>query len=262
MPLACSSGRSSWRFLASNTVSINRPGGFSRIVQPSGVATRGGVFTPTLSGSVNPFPGALHGLSDAFNWGDVRLVNDRLHGTTVSGGPPYDDSIMLFPGTWGDDVRITATLYRTGDASAASSQEVELLLCGEIGPFWAAFYECMISVHASNIYADIIRWNGGGGSVIANYTFLKHQTAGVPAVANGNVFRAEKVGNIITTYLDSGAGFVQMATADITTDPAEANAYGKSVYTRGMPGIGFFQRGGTSANLLDFGATNLQISAL
>lgn len=220
--------------------------------------------TPDLSGSnANPYTigSPKHGLTNGVNWGDVRLVSNRLHGTTVSGGPPYDDSVMVFPGTWGDTITITCTIYRTGDNLAASSQEVELLLCGEIGPNWAAFYECMISVHGSSLYADIIRWNGGGGNVIANYTFLKHQTAGVPVVANGNIFKAEKIGNTITTYLDSGSGFVQMATADIRTDPAAQNPYGPSIYTRGYPGIGFFQRGGASSNLLDFGATNLTISS-
>jgi hypothetical protein len=91
---------------------MNRPGALERLVLPTGCARRGasGTYSPDLSGAdANPFmgSGALHGLDDGKNWGNVQLVSHRLHGTVVSAasGAPYDDSIVLFPGTYGDTTR-------------------------------------------------------------------------------------------------------------------------------------------------------------
>lgn len=241
-------------------MSINRPPALPRFVQSSGGVVRGanGLYTPTLSGTINPFPDVLQGLDDGKLWGNVQLVNGVLCGTTISPSPPYDDSIMLVPGLWGDNITITATIVRTGNALAATSQEVELLVCGEIGPYWARFYEVQLSVHGSTTYANIVRWNGGGGNVIANYTELALVT-GTPVVANGDTFRARKVGNTIFCELDQGSGFSTLTSTDITA--AAANPYGPNVYKRGLVGSGYFQQGGSLGNLPDFGLKDLQFSA-
>lgn len=236
---------------------INRPGGFTRYVLPSGVASRGtsGLFTPDLSGGdVNPYPG-LNGLADGKLWNDVRLVSNRLHNTAISGGPPYDDGIVLWPGSYGDNVTMTATIYRTGTPlpGPPDTQEVELLICGSIGPYHASFYECQYGV-GGNPYANIVRWNGGGGTAIGQFTEFGLQT-GTPAAQNGDVLKATKVGSVITVYLNN----VSMTSADVSA--AGANIYGPATYARGFVGVGFFQRGGTSGNLLEYGLSNITVTA-
>lgn len=184
------------------------------------------------------------------------MVNGVLCPTAISGGPPYDDNVMFWPGSWGDDAQLVATIARAGDGSTSTSQECELLLCANPGPNFLPMYEVMISVHPTNLYADMVRWNGPQNQ----FDILQHHTAGLSASQNGWQFRAQKVGNLLKMFLDSGGGFSQLGSSyDITTAPA--NAYGSAVYTRGLVGAGFWQRGGTTGLLTDFGWSAVSIQA-
>jgi hypothetical protein len=107
---------------------------------------------------------------------------------------------------------------------------------------------------SSNPYNDIVRWNGGGGNALVNYTDI-HTQLSTPAIANGDEWKVVKVGNTITCYTNG----VQTNTGDVSS--AAANVYGPSIYPRGYVGIGFFQRSGTQGNLLEFGAYNIVITA-
>lgn len=240
-------------------MSLNRPGSFDRIVLPSGTPTRGGLYTPTLSGSVNPYQNTIQGLDDCKSWNNVRLVSGVLCPTAISGGPPYDDNIMFWPGCWGYDVEMVGTIYRTstnGDPAGSSSQELEFLMCGNVGPNFVAMYEMMIAVHPTNLYADIVRWNGPQNQ----FTALEHYTAGLSASQNSWQFKAKKVGAILSLELNTGSGFSQIGSAHDTTGDA-AHAYGPARYTGGLVGAGMWQRGGTTPLLLDFGWSAVSIQA-
>lgn len=216
-----------------------------------------GLYAPSAAIDQNPYGTGLHGLTDAFDWNNVRTVSNRFHATAINGGPPYDDSIMFFPGTWGDDVEVTATIYRGPNATAATFQEVEVLMCGEIGPHWARFYELMVSVHGTALYSDIARLNGP----ISQFDFLEHFTS-APVIGDGDIFKATKVGAILSTYYARAAtptSFNLMAQHDTATDAV--SAYGPARYLRGFVGIGFWQRGGATSNLLEYGLQNVSIVA-
>jgi hypothetical protein len=251
---------------------MNRLGGVSAITIPSGLGRIGssGTYTLPLSGAdQNPYVlgGAIQGLSDLKSWNNIRLVSNRLHPTAISGGPPYDDCVMGFPGTWGDDVTITATIYRGPNSTAATSQEVELTFCMNIGEYSCAMYECLVSVHGSSLYADIVRWNGPVGTVAGGadnaFTPLDHQTnPTVPIIGDGDIFKATKVGTVLTSYYARAAtptSFNQMCQHDTAGDTV--SPWGPAKYTRGMVGVGFWQRGGATSNLLEFGLTNVTFTA-
>lgn len=245
---------------------MNRPGALDRIVMPSGVSRIGGtgLWTPPLSGAdENPYKYGWQGATDGLLWANVRVVSNRFHGTIINfAASQYDDSVCLFPGVWGDDLTMTGTIYRGPNATAATSQEVEFLMCGCAGPNWWSMYELMVSVHGSSLYSDIVRWNGPTGQ----FDPLQHVTnPTAPIIGDGDIFKATKVGPLLTTYYARAASpstFNQMAQVDISTGPgAPANAYGPARYTRGLVGVGFWQRAGSASNLTEFGLYNVQIQA-
>lgn len=249
---------------------MNRPGAFDRIVLPSGSAMRGasGSFTVSVSGAdQNPYPNVLQGRTDLRVRQDIQLAGNWLCPTVINGGPPYDDNCMFFPGTWGDDVVIVGTIgIAAGQSGTASSQELGFLVCGDCTAGQVRAYEIMIAVHPTNLYADIVRWNG---SVIADqsgttgFDILQHTTAGLTASQNGWKFKAMKVGNLLSSYLDTtgtGNSFSQLGSAiDITSAPA--NPYGPKVFTRGLVGVNAWQRGGINGDLTKIGWASMDVTA-
>lgn len=237
---------------------VNRPGSLARYLWNTSGGIRGasGSFTPDLTGSSNPYPNTIQGLDDCKINNNVRLVNGVLCGTAISGGPPYDDNVMFWSGTWGVNQTIVATIARSGDGSASSSQECELLFRANPGPSLVSLYEVMISVHPTNLYADIVRWNGAADQ----FDILRHHTAGLSASQNGWQFKGDITGTTARMYLDTGSGFSQLGT-DLDLTSAPANPYGPTTYTSGLVGVGFWQRGGTSPLLTEFGWSGLTITA-
>lgn len=218
---------------------------------------QGVLYSPVLSGSSSLYiPGNLHGLQDGGDWGNVKLNNGVLCGTTVSPAPPYNDSVTLIRGTSSPNIQLVSTVYRGANSTAANSQECEHLLNGTITSGVASFYESMMAVHGTNIYVDLVRWNGP----LNSFTILRHITAGLSAAQNGWLFKTTKIGPMIRIYIDDGGGFDEITTFDVST--ADANPNGATVYTGGLAGIGFYQRGGAAGNLLEFGWSALTITAL
>jgi hypothetical protein len=86
---------------------------------------------------------------------------------------------------------------------------------------------------------DIVRWNGPR----TNFTILVHNTG--TTLNDGDTIKATVIGNTIKAYIND----VEKASV---TD---------STYTSGQPGIGFFQDGGTTAELADFNLTSLTVTA-
>ena len=242
---------------------INRPGGLARYTAPSGVAARGanGSYTPSLAGAdSNPYPNVIQGKSDLITGNDIQLVNNWLSPTAINPGPPYDDSCLFWPGTWGNDVMMVGTVgIAAGQSGTATFQELEFLFCCDVTPGCLRLYEMNIAVHPTAVYADIARWNGGTNTNAACFDIAQH-TTGFAAVANGNQFKALKVGTNLSSYLDTGSGFVQLgSTIDLTTFPA--NAYGPNTYINGLVGVGAWQRGGVSGDLTKFGWASVTILA-
>lgn len=248
-------------------MSINRVMGTAAIVLPSDSAMRGasGTFTPTLSGSVNPYATAVQGLDDLKSFNNIQMVSGILCPTAINGGPPYDDNIMFWPGCWGYDVSVTARITRLSDSGTATAQEVEILLCASVGEFSCQMYEMEVSVLGSNAYTDIVRWNGplgtvgGGGGA---FTALNHTTASpVAAVSDGWIFKATKVGSVLTILIDKngGSGFEVWNTYDTASDTP--SLFGPARYIGGLVGIGAWQRGGSANDLVKFGLSSITVTA-
>lgn len=246
---------------------MNRPGAFDRIVLPSGCAARGagGVFSLDLTGSNrNPYPNVLQGKSDLLVRQDIQLAGNWLCPTAINGGPPYDDNCMFVPGVWGDDVLMVATLgVAAGQSGTATSQELGCLVCGDCTAGQVRAYEIMIAVHPTNLYADIVRWNGSriaDQSDTTGFDILQHFTAGLSAVQTGWRLKAMKVGNLLSSYLDTGGGFSQLGSSiDITSAPS--NPYGPQAFKRGLVGVNAWQRGGVTGDLTKIGISALDITA-
>jgi len=156
----------------------------------------------------------------------------------ISGAPPFNDSTAVLTGSWGSNQTAQATVAI--DATDSSAQEeVELRLNSRISANSISGYEFDCSVKPGGNYCIIVRWNGplnsfcylSGGSTCGSPV-----TTNVP-IANGDVLKATNVGGSLTLFKNG----TPVVTASDST------------YTGGSPGIGFWQMGGVTGDLVHFG---------
>jgi hypothetical protein len=172
----------------------------------------------------------INGGVAGLRWTNVRTTPGRALGTqsgTDSGKARYADSTAILAGTWGPNQTVQATVF-VANASGASGvfQEVELRLRTNITPDSITGYEITASVHLTDFYISVARWNGP----LANWTPIGGSVSH-PCV-NGDVLKATMIGSTIRVYLNQ----VQMLQV---TD---------STYKNGSPGIGVFLQGATGLN--------------
>jgi len=182
----------------------------------------------------------LNGYTDGDDWGDVLTSGGVAY--PASGSASFDDPTALVTGTWGNDQTVEATVYISSYPSGVG--EVELRLRSNISAGVNTGYEILYSVSNGTTYHEIVRWNGAPG----NFDYLYQKPGGMSRLSNGNKIKVTIIGNIITSYVDYGAGYVQQGTADITS-------IGGTVYNSGCPGIGFYGSDLTKYGLSDFTAT-------
>lgn len=205
-------------------------------------------------GTENPVSGGgaegslwINGGTTGVRWLDVRCTPGLAFASGVSPSPPYNDPSAVFAGIWGPLQTVEAVVKVP--ASSAQNQEVELRLLTQITPNRIVGYEVLFSV-TSNPYVDIERWDGGtsltdffsvtGGSVLAPQP-----------LATGHRVKARiSAAGLIEAFCDYGAGYVLVASGTDTK------------YRSGSPGIGFFQNGGSTATLSDFGISAVSAWAL
>jgi len=174
----------------------------------------------------------LNGATDGADWGDVRTASNLAFGTTVSGAPPYNDSIAALKGTWGATQTACAIAY-TVNQNSSIQEEVEVHLRKTISSHTSTGYEFDFRVTSDGSqYMVIVRWNGA----LNSFTNLTSILTG-PGIRNGDRICASAIGSNLAVYVNG----VQVMTA---TD---------STYTNGSPGIGFWNHGGTVANDADYG---------
>lgn len=188
-----------------------------------------------------------NGGAQGIDWGNVQTSGGQAHGTVISGAPPFNDSTAVLTGAWGPNQYAKSTV-RINSADASSQQEIELRTNTTIIAHSITGYEFDVNVKNGQAYLVIVRWNGplnnftfcvnGGGCTSSSPTVVN-----IPAI-NGDVFEANTIGSKHTLYKNGVSVFS-------TTD---------GTYTGGSPGIGFWQTGGTTGNLLDFGLTNFSAS--
>lgn len=162
-----------------------------------------------------------NGKAVGLDWNDVKTTPGRAFASMQSGltGSRYNDSTAhLSPSfmTYTPNQFAEGTVFRVAGYSA--SHEVELLLHFKITPNTARGYEVLWGATG---YLAIVRWNGPLG----NYTPLYDPgLPGIGPAADGDVLRAEMVGNVIKVYKNG-------ALVATTTD---------GTYTDGQPGMGFW----------------------
>jgi len=139
-----------------------------------------------------------------------------------------------------DNQYAQGTVYKAdGYTGNGGSHEVELLLRWEITNGNIRGYEVLFGVPGLG-YLAIVRWNGPLG----DYTALYADATSIAAIQDGDVLRAEMIGNQITVYKNT----VQVAQVS------------DSAFTEGQPGVGFWPVDGAIKESLgwkDFSCGNL-----
>lgn len=179
----------------------------------------------------------INGGTTGRNWGNVQTVPGLAFGTVVSGAPPYDDSTAVLAGTWGSNQMAQATVY-TVNQTTAIGEEVELRLRTTIKPHRITGYEFLYRATSDGSqYIGIVRWNGP----LNDFTGLRDAcTSRGPGLHNGDTIMATAIGNTLTLYIN-GTKYCQAK---------------DSTYTRGSPGIGFWNWHGTYRDGRNYGLTN------
>ncbi len=186
-----------------------------------------------------------HGL----DWHDPATSSGRAFSPVlVDSSPPaarYADAIAHLKTSYlafNTNQFAEATVYRAaGYSPGVSKHEVELLLRFSITAHDAHGYEVL---WGHDGYLDIVRWNGALGS----YTQLNPVEPNIGAPADGDVFRAEIFGSMITVRKNGTTVLVQDVSASGT------------LWSTGQPGVGFWPVDSSSPDKLgwkSFQAGNL-----
>lgn len=174
----------------------------------------------------------LNGKTNGVSWGDVQTTPGMTFATIVNGNPPYNDSTAVLKGTWTSNQTVQATVKLVSNATDTSEQEeVELRLNTTIAPNNITGYELDFNVINGGAYVLIVRWNGP----LNDFTALTNLSA-IP-VHNGDVLMGTNVNGVISMYIN---GNKVLSVTDKT-------------FTGGSPGIGFWNLGGTGADLANYG---------
>ncbi|HKQ25234.1 MAG TPA: hypothetical protein VJT81_12400 [Burkholderiales bacterium] len=181
----------------------------------------------------------INGKAIGLDWNNVQTVPGKAFAANFTGSPSrYSDPIAHL------NTAFTANQYAQGTVSRTarydptpSKHEVELLLHFQITAHNARGYE-ILWAHDGNI--AIVRWNGP----LADYTPLVDGLK-IGRAVDGDVLRAEIVGNVITVYKNG---------ALVATGPTD------TTWTDGQPGIGFWPIRG--ATLQSYGWKNFQAGNL
>jgi hypothetical protein len=182
-------------------------------------------YSTEFDGSENPLSEGgvwTNGGDVGIDWQNQAKDQGIAFGTGFSAG--YDDCIAHLSGFAADHYAQASVHVETG-YTPPSSHEVELLLRFEITANNARGYEVLCGWNGA--YSQIVRWNGP----LDDFTYLDTTGPGFGALVEGDVIRAEAVGDTITAY-KNGSQVMQ------ATD---------STWADGNPGMGFFIRPGEGA---------------
>ncbi|HLK36152.1 MAG TPA: hypothetical protein VKU41_05325, partial [Polyangiaceae bacterium] len=177
-------------------------------------------------------------------WSVVATGGDAAYGTQPGDGA-YTDSYAHLTG-FPPDQAVTVTIHLDAAFSPGGTREVEIHLRWADAANSARGYECNVAYDGA--YAEVVRWNGALG----DYTYVSPQGSGGPgAVHDGDVFKAQIVGTVITTWLN-GRQLQQVDVASIRG----------TVWTDGNPGMGFWRGKGASATPGDYGVSSYAATSL
>jgi hypothetical protein len=177
-------------------------------------------------------------------WALVDTAGGVAYGTQPGDGS-YTDSYAHLSG-FPPDQTVSVTVHLNAGFSPGGTREVEIHLRWADSASSARGYECNLAYDGA--YAEVVRWNGALGS----YTYVSAQGSGGPGtVHDGDVFKAQIVGTVITTWLNGR----QLQHVDVAS-------IGGTVWSDGNPGMGFWRGAGASATPGDYGFSSYSASSL
>ena len=165
-------------------------------------------------------------------WDNVQTSGGVAEDTAVQstgGNHSYDDATAVLNGSWAPNQTACGTVRINAGWTGRNSgtHELELRLRTTISAGSITGYEINYSVETDgNRYAQIVRWNGPGGSFSGIASVLP------PALSNGDVLCATMAGNTITATRN-GATFLT------ATD---------GTFNSGAPGIGLWNNYSSADN--------------
>jgi hypothetical protein len=198
------------------------------------------------------FPLTENPISEGTVWNDgasilgrTSVQTDGVHafGTMVSfDGTNYTDSQALQKGTWSPNQSVQATLYNNG---AISGLEAELVLRATGTGSTNTGYEIDLFFGGGNVH--IVRWNGPAND------FTDLTPSGIStnvSLSDGAVWYADILGTLITVKCNGNV----VTTYDTSGDTLK--------FSSGVPGMGFWNETGSSANSTKLGFKNFTASEL
>ncbi len=192
----------------------------------------------------NPISEGGHWTHLGTPWAVVATGGGVAYGTQPGDGA-YTDSYAHLSG-FPPNQSVTATIHLNAGLSPGGTREAEIHLRWADSASSASGYECNLAYNGA--YAEVVRWNGPLG----DYTYVSAQGSGGPgAVHDGDVFKAEIVGTVITTWLNGQ----QLQHVDVAF-------IGGMVWTDGNPGMGFWRGAGASATPGDYGFSSYAATSL
>jgi hypothetical protein len=216
------------------------PFGFSATSVVSGSSGFSTTF-PNIENPLNQGGAWLNGALDGTAWNNVQVFgSERCVGTNqVSNTPPqrYMDSnaqLKTSVFTANADQWAQGTVYRNGTYTPVGDKhEIELYLRMSISANSITGYEIMWGMDSTiGFYLDIVRWNGTLGDFT---TIIDGGDGSIPAPNDGDVLRAEIVGNLITVKLNGS-----IITSPVNFSAIDITSVGTPVYSSGQPGLGFW----------------------
>jgi hypothetical protein len=174
----------------------------------------------------------INGKTIGLDWHDAKSVGGVAQASALSGiSHRYDDSIAVLTTTFTPNQYAQGTVFRAAAYSPPSKHEIELLLRFQISEHSARGYEVLWA--DAGAFA-VVRWNGrlGDFTVLAatDRPELGGDGPGPGLAIDGDVLRAEIVGEVVRVYKNGGLVFV---------------APPNDTWKTGQPGLGFWPTPGS-----------------
>lgn len=251
--------------VSSNALALN--------VSLSGSGTNGSSFQTSFPATENPISQGgqwVNGLADGLDWGNVQTIGNgtsgAAYGTTISPGPPFNDSVALIKGTWGLNQTVTGTVVGCSGANIAVFKEISIFLRFTVSAHSAKGFGADWSCENANNgqpYHEFGSWcgpvndfAGSPGNTCPGAPSFHVGNAPGNGVVNGDVISVSLIGNVVTMTKN---GVVQVQSG---VDGAPFDNFDTAA---GSPGIGFYLQSGSATAaagmLTDHGLTNLTVTS-
>lgn len=176
----------------------------------------------------------FEGKTDYLTNNDIRSASGVAIATAFNNpAGPFDDSIALINGAFGNNQSISGTVFRAGGYTPPANHELNLFLRGGLNGSFLRGYELNLSLNGD--YGFFMLWKGLTNTVVTSFTQLA--SISHPSLSDGDVVYFEIVGTVLTAKV----GVTTIGTYDTSGDAIK--------WSSGLPGIDeWAEAGATLAN--------------